>query len=386
MILDGQKERIVRIPILVAFFSMALITTAAWAQPSAAFHGMGARQPSGNSTGFGVSGDGVTGVGFDSSFNAQAFRWTKASGMTLLGFLPGRISSNAQATSADGSVVVGRSSVGDEVDAYRWTESGGMVALGDLPGNHLSVAYDVSADGATVVGRSDNNMGGFRAFRWTPSTGMVDLGSLPGTTAGGWARGVSADGSVVAGPARGPRGWEAFRWTESTGMEALGDLPGGRFLSRAYAVSADGSAVVGESESALPLEAFLWTEAGGMIGLGALDPGFNPVSKALSVSGNGVVVGTSTSSRPPGPTAFIWDELNGIRDLKLVLESEFGLDLTDWELSEAYDISPDGRTIVGTGRHNFRVEAWIATIPEPGTLWLLVIGAATPFKRRSSTL
>jgi hypothetical protein len=48
-----------------------------------------------------------------------------------------------------------------------------------------------------------------------------------------------------------------------------------------------------------------------------------------------------------------------------------GIDLTGWMLY-AYDISDDGRTIVGTGFHDSVEEAWVATLsplpPCPGDL------------------
>jgi hypothetical protein len=44
--------------------------------------------------------------------------------------------------------------------------------------------------------------------------------------------------------------------------------------------------------------------------------------------------------------AFIWDATNGIRSLKSVLASDWGLSLPDWQLVNAFDISDDGRTIL----------------------------------------
>src|SRR4029450_7807252 len=78
---------------------------------------------------------------------------------------------------------------------------------------------------------------------------------------------VSADGSVIVGQssstASGNRG-EAFRWTMLQGMAGLGDLPGGDFQSTAYAVSADGTIVVGQGSTDLGREAFIWDEQQGL--------------------------------------------------------------------------------------------------------------------------
>jgi probable HAF family extracellular repeat protein len=142
------------------------------------------------------------------------------------------------------------------------------------------------------------------------------------------AYGVSADGSTVVGYSYSASGYEAFRWTSASGMDGLGDLAGGSFYSYAYGVSADGSTVVG----------------GG-----------------ISASGN---------------RAFIWDERNGMQNLRDVLINDYGLDLTGWTLRTAYGISDDGLTIVGDGLNpDGYGEAWIATIPEPGTLFLFGLGA-----------
>ncbi|HME72491.1 MAG TPA: hypothetical protein VKM54_21890 [Myxococcota bacterium] len=51
-----------------------------------------------------------------------------------LRFLPGGISSQAVAVSADGPVVVGAGrTASSSEEATRWTSGGGMVGLGDLP-------------------------------------------------------------------------------------------------------------------------------------------------------------------------------------------------------------------------------------------------------------
>ena len=152
----------------------------------------------------------------------------------------------------------------------------------------------------------------------------------------------------------------------------LGHLAGGFFSSNAFAVSADGSVVVGVSPSSSGTEAFRWTESGGMVGLGDL-PGGIFHSNASGVSADGsVVVGRSYSSS--GTEAFVWDETNGMRALMQILEDQ-GVDMTGWNLDLASGISADGLTIVGTGTNPLGFgEAWIATIPEPGTATLLALG------------
>ena len=173
---------------------------------------------------------------------------------------------------------------------------------------------------------------------------MVGLGA-----AGSGASDVSADGSVVVGT------WneEAFRWTAATGMVGLGYLPG-TSKSQASSVSADGLVVAGSCG-----QAFRWTAATGMVGLGYL-PGASK-SQATGVSGDGsVIVGTCDNQ------AFVWDAVNGMRNLWDILVNDCGLDLTGWVLYHASDVSADGQRIVGIGTNpSGSAEAWLATIPAP---------------------
>jgi probable HAF family extracellular repeat protein len=263
-----------------------------------------------------------------------------------------------------------------------------MIGLGDLPGGDFnSYANAVSADGSTVVGVSKSANGINEGFRWTSSGGMVGFGNnvIPAS--------VSADGSVIVGASIGYElidgrpGGDAFRWTSSEGIITLGNL--GFSRSYANAVSPDGSVVVGSSSilywhagsfSALP-EAFRWTEATGMVGLGDLEGGGDPYSGSMAVSADGsVVVGWGKSAS--GVEAFIWDATNGMRELDQVLTS-LGADLTGWQLTDVFDISDDGRAIVGSGTNPAGLqEAWIATIPEPSTGLLVLTGLLGLASRR----
>ena len=142
------------------------------------------------------------------------------------------------------------------------------------------------------------------AFRSTPQ-GLVSLGDLPGGIEDGIANDVSFDGSTIVGRSNSANGYEGFRWTEAGGMEPLGDLPGGMFVSTPLDVTDDGSTVIGYSHT------------------------------GISVS--------------VGEEAFIWDAVHGMRNLKQVLQADYGLDLAAWTLSRANAMSADGSVIVGDG-------------------------------------
>ena len=286
-----------------------------------------------------ASADGSVVVGTSGNIsNGQAFLWTSEAGMVGLGHLPGGFSSNANAVSADGNVVVGSAVSYEGISgtfAFRWTSSDGIVSLGDLPGSmdHYGEAIDTSADGAVVVGFASH-----QAFRWTAKEGMVGLGVLPGGDFSSAARGVSADGGVIVGASYsspGLDGAKAFRWTAEYGMSGLGDLPGGLFNSYAADVSADGS----------------------------------------------IIFGWGTSDR--GQEAILWDSQFGMRSIRSLLLDQ-GVDVNDWRLIEATGVAADRSTIVGYGVNpSGTVQAWIANItpvPEPAslvlfTLAILMLGA-----------
>jgi probable HAF family extracellular repeat protein len=231
----------------------------------------------------------------------------------------GDVRSGAYRVSADGSVIIGEGTTANGAQAYRWTEATGMVGLGSLQANGTSVAVDLSANGSVIVGYS-----GGTAFRWTQASGMVGLGGVSQATR------VTDDGLVIVGQRNG----EAFRWTQAGGMVGLGDLPGGDFQSIALGISGDGSVVVGSSRTAA------------------------------------------------GDRAFIWDAAHGMRDLREVLVTEYGLgdSLVGWNLGIATAISTDGTTIVGTSLG----PGWIAVIPEPPPIILLFVGTAICLTARKS--
>ncbi|WP_288115343.1 autotransporter domain-containing protein [Novosphingobium sp.] len=179
-----------------------------------------------------VSADGSTVVGFSkggNGDNSQAIKWTRAGGMTGLGFLPSGQSSRALGVNADGSVIVGYStrpssvvpSIQDTV-AVRWTASGIQTIADWLSANSVAVgsntfteATAVSDDGRVVIGEgqingttqqfiarivapaSDGTTDGGSTGGGSTGGGTTDGGSSGGTTDG--STGGSTDGSAGGG-------------------------------------------------------------------------------------------------------------------------------------------------------------------------------------------
>jgi probable HAF family extracellular repeat protein len=344
-----------------------------------------------------ISGDGTVVVGSSctQSEGSMAFRWTIEEGMVPLGFLPGGDTSGAYGVSAEGSVIVGFGTSYNTTEeghrqAFRWTAATGMVGLDDLQGGSFhSRAYGVTADGQTVVGYGTKSevVDVRHAVRWTDGGAPEDLGGMPDVypaLSTSHATAISADGSVIAGWARNlSDDQEACIWTEGEGIVGMGSLGGYGSDSLAWDVAVSNEAVVvgvntyygGDNE------AFRWTSETGMVGLGDLPGGLNS-SQAYAVSADGnVIVGSGCDEI--GGMAMIWDEQNGMRDLKTVLETDYGLDLSEWyTLTAAKGISDDSRTIVGFGFHNNVREAWVAHIPEPTTGMTFLVGGILVLSRR----
>jgi predicted outer membrane repeat protein len=173
----------------------------------------------------GISGDGSIAVGtsWATGIEDEVFRWTAQSGITRLAGLPGAaIRTNADAISADGLVIVG-----DRIydgapyrDCFRCTE-------GEVLGLDAHTANATSSDGSVVVGGLDNHETAlFEAYRWTRETGIVLLGTcLPNFNSRALA--VSGDGSVVVGYVQNNSGFDeqkAFIWDEKHGMRLLQDV------------------------------------------------------------------------------------------------------------------------------------------------------------------
>lgn len=335
---------------------------------------------------WGVSPHGKVITGYSRSTEGpenEAFIWTAETGMVGLGVLgPEGAESRGYDLGilSDATVVISgwTSMLPDWFGGqpFRWTEGDGMVGLGWIGGGGAPPdgfggwSWDISGDGKVIVGYAPC-MGWehAQAFRWSAETGMVGLGTLAGGEADPYssAIGTNWDGSVITGESYNGAGDMAFRWTEEDGMVPLGTLGGGHSAGRE--VSPDGTVIVGQAAidpnncvGMLCSEGFRWTAETGMESLGTLqaetysyaEAVSNPTS--LNPPEGDIIVGTSGST----PVAFIWTRDEGMRDLKMVLETEYGFDLGNWQLQRACGITPDGLTIVGKGiNESGGHEAWM---------------------------
>lgn len=226
-------------------------------------------------------------------------------------------------------------------EAFLWVFDEGFQSLSGLDGVR-SEANGMSLSGPMIAGQRQTSRG-LEAYYWTAGGGAVDLGDFDGGTVSSKAWAVARDNGAIVGEAQSAQGTQAFLWTPDGGMSGLGDLSGGAYSSSARALAkpegAALQAVVGVGTSALGQEAFRWRPSGGMLGLGDL-PGGAYESVALDVDETGTIV-VGSGSTVDGETAFVWDSVYGMRNLRELVASGFGLDaeLDGWALEAATAIA-----------------------------------------------
>jgi probable HAF family extracellular repeat protein len=113
--------------------------------------------------------------------------------------------------------------------------------------------------------------------------------------------------------------------------------------------------IVGNSSNATEERAVLWS-GGAILDLGVL-PG-RPRSRALGLNDRGQVVGICQSSTTDLGRAFVWDLVNGIRDLNALIPAGSG-----WVLNGAASINSSGQ-IVGLGTRGGTTTGFLLT-PRP---------------------
>jgi hypothetical protein len=299
----------------------------------------------------------------------QAFLWTPTDGVMVLGVAPhpcdedpnywrcGPIQSRVAGISADGSVIVGGNGVFNAEDTFafpfRWTPESGIEVLGIWE----QYALAVSADGRTIIGSGDI---------WTDETGWVPIVPyirIPDDIVfPSHALAVSSDAGVI--PGQNPKSSQAAIWSEGE-LRSVG--PPALESSFATSVSASSRFVVGYGRysGVVGDDVFRWTAEIGPEVLPRLNPSDLLLPSGLSVSDDGVVIGTVIGTGGSDvPTIWTRDGIPYV--LSAYLESEFGLDLMGWRLEFAADITPDGHTIVGSGRDpDGEYASWIIRLPPP---------------------
>jgi probable HAF family extracellular repeat protein len=310
-----------------------------------------------------------------------AFRWTAAGGLEEIG---GNM--DTVRISRDAKTIVGSTLDSQGIrNAAIWMGGKNWRVLGGVPGGvpgeisaggSLSQALGVSADGSVIVGSANVASQLVHAFRWDALNGMVDLGTMVRNESS-YATGVSANGKAIVG------------WTGNPGVAVhVGDTRSGvvfvdgiaRLLhsygwaGTAYATNDVGSTIVGRyhpSDASSTTETsttWRWSAWDGKLeDLGAvpLKPGVNRseyTSQPYGLSDTGdVVVGVSGAFQR---SAAMWTPATAMVSVADFLTANGVTSHRGWDLRLANYVSPNGKTIAGTGFNPQAIaESWIVTLP-----------------------
>jgi uncharacterized membrane protein len=294
-----------------------------------------------------VSDDGAVVAGL-SNRSSTGVRWTASTGSVLL-------STTRQITpaaiSADGSVIVGiEFTPAARSEPVRWTPDG-ITRLNTINNSGTSTLYGVSGDGSITVGSSESG----QATRWDGQT-PTRLPGINGENSYSSARAISTDGSTIVGlVSTDAISVGAVQWTGSNAR----DLAVGGFSSVASAVSADGSFIAGyivPTANSSHVTGFIWNDADGATDFSLR--GWNVMPNAVSADGS-LVVGLLLGTGPN--EGFFWTKDSGLRDFTSVLNLDYGLkaQLKDWTDLYPWQMSSDGRYLVGEGFHDGVNAAWL---------------------------
>jgi len=351
-------------------------TAIANAQPS--FQTIGTLQTSANtvSYAFGVSQDGTYVVGDSNSIGGtDAIRWSAAGGLESIPRLPNTSNYYAFDVSSDGSYVLGQ--YGQH--GFVWSESFGTVAVGDLPGGTVrsvmtSIGDDGTAVGTSSFGFAPNGSPLNRAIRWTPSGGIEAL-PLPGANdllSNSQANVALPDGRIFGRSASG-----AWLYDERNGtFEMLPDADG---MIRA---NPDGTFFGGQDSLGGGARAAYWTRDEGLTFLPVMDGHVFSNFRGMSDDGSvitGISIGQSDAQR------VVW--LNRGAPIRVIdYATSLGLDMEGWVISDVFDVSADGSTIVGSARHvsweSGHLEGFVLTIPAPASAGVLAAFGLGAMRRR----
>ncbi|MFT5733875.1 MAG: putative membrane protein [Planctomycetota bacterium] len=225
-----------------------------------------------------------------------------------------------------------------------------------------SGALAVSADGSHVLGWANSPLS--RAAReatyWGASTHPTGVGTLPTLNVWGSLRAISRDGLFLVGDTNAGEAMSAVIWSDSLGLSALPALPGS-VGSTAAGVASGGGTVVGTSDfrdevtashPVLSREATRW-ENGVATGLGFLPGGASSEATDVSPDGRFVVGRSDVPMGFQSHEAFLWSATGGMQSLG---------DLPGgYRRSLAVAVSDDGSVVAGWGMatsHPFRTRVW----------------------------
>ena len=249
-----------------------------------------------------------------------------------------------------------------DIESKTWTP---LETFGFMSDVSASSAYNISGDGKTVIGSSyvEDALGIIsHATAWSADEGIIDLGSK---FDGEYTRASASsyDGSVLVGHQDKLGPWNAAIWKKNPDggyyepqyifaekgmtdddidfddmLDMYAKLP-----REAKCVSSDGKWVGGRGDGngAVPCP-WIWSEETGIVKVGNEEYNGSVMDMTNDAS---VLIGNFGT----GESGWIWTEEMGQVDLNTFVEKYLDYELEDCALCGPYDMSPNGRYIVGYG-------------------------------------
>ena len=339
---------------------------------------------------------GVTGGG-NANFN-QGYPciWNSAGvGTDVISYIPGsptRGKAWAMDTSGD---IVGNEKVSTGQSAYFLASGSTLgVTLPILQGasNAWVVPYGME-NPSTVVGVDGPTNGSGQAVMWTKTGWSWSAAALPNLAGGNYSQANAISSSGIVG------GWsnyylntlqyqEPVTWTYSGSSWAATDLttrvPTGSNPQNAtgeatvLAVNSGGVAVGNDNLSNFPSTSWYACvfQGGNAVTLGSFPNTQSEMDSATGINDSGVVVGYSAYGTN-GNHAFIWDSVNGFRDMNTVFgPTGYNVIPTGWTLESAASIDNNGDIAGEAITSGGEYLGFVITAPVPEPLTLLLAAAA----------
>lgn len=365
----------------------------------------------------------VTNTAGSTTSDAAALSFTPTS-LTGVGVLPGGTTSSVAGVTADGTVVCGASAN----TAFIWTAANGIRSLGLPAGATTSSAVGVGVYSGNLVVAVNSNTSTYLAKRWDGNTagvgtysnlprmdgnqewtpralgtnGITDLWIAGSSINGGDGNGreagryqlssndtisynlpsgghdhsdfhvVSDNGFFVGqfqypgiAPSGGARNGMKSNGTSCVALNTLYGVPVSTHEAVTKAISRDGLVEGGWSAGSISgTTPVIWYDPTVVTAVPFLAGDGAGETKALNGDGS-IAAGYSRTASGSIRRAWIWDSVNGTRDVAVLLQS-YGLDLTGWQLNEVLGMSGTragnytGLVLIGAGTHNNNSEGWVA--------------------------
>jgi serine/threonine protein kinase/WD40 repeat protein len=303
----------------------------------------------------------------------QAFRWTKETGIILLGSLKGPTgNSSCRECSASGEVVIGQTDVEGGQEGFYWTTETGMIGIGDMQGgDHYSESDSITPDGSTIFGSSMGDRGSY-LVHWSIADRVLTHFPVPShSPPNRRIIDLSDDGTFGIGQNMDPLDTSLQRMLKLQDAHEL-RLPLGWSDIKVVGVSGDGSAFTGSCTFEQRTVPFRWNQKNGfgLITLPDIQRSFSP----HSISSDGSII-VGNSMKNSSLSAAVWGDpekkngggIMGFHRLADVVQRLIGSEiLSTWKLESTSAITRDGLGIAGRGIDPAGTPAaWVLRLPTP---------------------